>query len=1240
MNRTKLIAAVLAMSMSFSTVPFANISVHDNAVTVSAASTEQVNVLPSLKATDKSNAVCYSNLDEAAFHMDGRSYYQGVVLTGKSSITFNVEDINKLSWKLGHVDNTDKYNMTMKVYLDDELADSVPISWYMLAIDYDIDVSKASKLKIVMEGSNYGSYAMGDVCSDKESPSVTAKAREYSKVGDILAGCFDSSHINVYQGNDKTAGFNMNGRTYHQGIVLTGSYSNEYTTVSMNIEGISKLSWTIGHVDNAARYNGKINVYVDDELTESRNLTWNMNLEEFELDLPEGSKVIRIELEQNSNQYAIADIKADSLDAGIECNIPSFLKASAFIDSGFNKTNVTKYTGSSKADSFNVNGRTYYQGLAFKYTYSTDIPTVTYNVENIDKMSFNIGRVDNSGAQNGILYIYRDNEEYDAIPLKAYMPISDCEVDLKGTKNLRFVLKADSQCTYALMNIHADALAPEIDYTQPKYEKVNKFIDSIFNTNYINTYNGSTKADYYNMNGRTYYEGIIFTGDYSSYDSVVCMNVEDVNNLSWTIGHLDNSGYYNGTMYVYLDEELVDKLDLQWWMKVQDYSIDVSKGNVLRVYFDRNGGTKFALADIAADDRKTSNSHVVPKYETAKDFLKSGYNSDRVTIYNGESPKINKFFMNGNEYSQGIRYYGEYSSYDSAVSFNTENINSINFKIGHVDETGKSDAKLIVYINGVETESIPLKSDMIVTDYTIDTSEAEYIRFYLDREGGSEYAMADINLVGVETNATTTTATTKATETTTTTAATTTTKATETTTTTAATTTTKAPTATTTTAATTTTKAAGTTTTTAATTTTKATETTTTTAATTTTKAPTTTTTTAATTTTKAPTATTTTAATTTTKAPTTTTTTAATTTTKAAETTTTTAATTTTKAAGTTTTTASTTTTKAAETTTTTAPVLTNEQLFKNADVDDNGQVDAIDASLLQNFLVNNNISNILRKRGLPDDATLPEDFGDANGDGKTNVIDMMAIIEYYATFSRGSDVSEFFINLSKTPRTLEKSVTISQEVASGNENDEYCEFVLNMNSESPITAADGILLFNGNTPSEAGIKTIEDESKKYSLVINVKNGYFNIYSRLQNTITKDSITFRVYGVKAGEYSISYDNLKFYGTDGTEYSGYTKKDFAPFLIVNAASSENKRYLGDVDSNGLLDAVDASKILANYAKYSTGTATPTEDDLAVCDVNKDGYIDAVDASKVLAFYAHISTGGKLSFEEFMKNKQS
>jgi hypothetical protein len=81
-----------------------------------------------------------------------------------------------------------------------------------------------------------------------------------------------------------------------------------------------------------------------------------------------------------------------------------------------------------------------------------------------------------------------------------------------------------------------------------------------------------------------------------------------------------------------------------------------------------------------------------------------------------------------------------------------------------------------------------------------------------------------------------------------------------------------------------------------------------------------------------------------------------------------------------------------------------------------------------------------------------------------------------------------------------------------------------------------------------------------------------------------------------------------------------------------------KKELGDIDGNGILDAVDASKILGSYAQYSTGSKAPTEDDLAVCDINKDGYIDAVDASKVLAFYAHTSTGGKLTFEEFLKTK--
>jgi hypothetical protein len=79
---------------------------------------------------------------------------------------------------------------------------------------------------------------------------------------------------------------------------------------------------------------------------------------------------------------------------------------------------------------------------------------------------------------------------------------------------------------------------------------------------------------------------------------------------------------------------------------------------------------------------------------------------------------------------------------------------------------------------------------------------------------------------------------------------------------------------------------------------------------------------------------------------------------------------------------------------------------------------------------------------------------------------------------------------------------------------------------------------------------------------------------------------------------------------------------------------EIKLKNGDPTGDGIIDAVDASYMMANYAKISTVGYEPTEEEMYTCDVNKDGMIDAVDASIVLAYYAYASAGGELSFEEF------
>lgn len=92
-------------------------------------------------------------------------------------------------------------------------------------------------------------------------------------------------------------------------------------------------------------------------------------------------------------------------------------------------------------------------------------------------------------------------------------------------------------------------------------------------------------------------------------------------------------------------------------------------------------------------------------------------------------------------------------------------------------------------------------------------------------------------------------------------------------------------------------------------------------------------------------------------------------------------------------------------------------------------------------------------------------------------------------------------------------------------------------------------------------------------------------------------------------------------------------------IKLNNKTTEPYEYsLGDVDGNGYVDAVDASKVLSEYAHISSDMdSTFNEVQRKVADSNNDGFIDAVDASKILAFYAYISTDGTLTFEEYINN---
>lgn len=78
--------------------------------------------------------------------------------------------------------------------------------------------------------------------------------------------------------------------------------------------------------------------------------------------------------------------------------------------------------------------------------------------------------------------------------------------------------------------------------------------------------------------------------------------------------------------------------------------------------------------------------------------------------------------------------------------------------------------------------------------------------------------------------------------------------------------------------------------------------------------------------------------------------------------------------------------------------------------------------------------------------------------------------------------------------------------------------------------------------------------------------------------------------------------------------------------------------LGDVNMDGDVNSVDASQILAEYARIATnGEPAFNEKQNIAGDVDENGDINSVDASKVLAFYAYTASGGTITdMREWLK----
>ncbi|MGN1402853.1 MAG: dockerin type I domain-containing protein [Ruminococcus sp.] len=285
-------------------------------------------------------------------------------------------------------------------------------------------------------------------------------------------------------------------------------------------------------------------------------------------------------------------------------------------------------------------------------------------------------------------------------------------------------------------------------------ENLTAFFDSMYDATRTSIYNGTS----FRMNGRTYTQGIVFDqcGSISGHSAVASFNVADINTISFTMGHIDNSDDASAELAIYLDNIIYDKISLWRSKPLEEYSLDVSDSTKLtfEIVLSNYSNSNYALANVTLDNQGTA-TYQVPQYATAKEFINDYYDAYGFEMYDATSPKVYSFNMSGKTYYQGLLFKVEWHGLSvggaqSAVSFNVENVDTISFTFGHIDDSSIANAVLSIYLDDVIFTTLERSASDLPNEYVLDVSENANIRFVLtvDNFSDSHYALANVALDG------------------------------------------------------------------------------------------------------------------------------------------------------------------------------------------------------------------------------------------------------------------------------------------------------------------------------------------------------------------------------------------------------------------------------------------------------------------------------------------------------------
>ena len=176
--------------------------------------------------------------------------------------------------------------------------------------------------------------------------------------------------------------------------------------------------------------------------------------------------------------------------------------------------------------------------------------------------------------------------------------------DTKDCTNLRIVVDHNRDAQFALAEISVNETKAKKSFTVPEYKDSKAFVSSGFDIYEANAFEFVSELDAYSVNGEKCYSGIVFNGKYSYQDSMSYMtfNTENVNTIIWTWGHKDESPLKNARAEIYVDNKLVEKVELTSGMVPAKQIIDVSKASKIRVIVYNDRDASYILKDIELSD--------------------------------------------------------------------------------------------------------------------------------------------------------------------------------------------------------------------------------------------------------------------------------------------------------------------------------------------------------------------------------------------------------------------------------------------------------------------------------------------------------------------------------------------------------------------------------------------------------------------------------------------------------------